>query len=69
VSALRDAMREKAREIFRGCSDSSCRLSPPGGMRTNGGCRCRDKLETLLCDVWNEGYDDGREDGRAEVCE
>ncbi len=29
-----------------GCIDHSCRFGPPGGMGTNGGCRC-DEHEAL----------------------
>lgn len=50
-----------------GCGDNSCMWGPPGGMATNGGCRCRspkggdDRLElfkmskvaTHLLDVYN----------------
>lgn len=30
----------RAHGVALGCGDNSCRLGPPGGMATNGGCRC-----------------------------
>lgn len=55
-------LRERMRKIIReGCGDSSCPRRPPGGMRTNGGCRCVDNAIALL----REAYDIGLAHGSA----
>jgi hypothetical protein len=35
-----------ARVHFEPCGDNSCAFGPPGGMTTNGGCRCCGKRDT-----------------------
>lgn len=39
----REALLQQLREL--GCSDTGCVFRPPGGMGTNGGCRCLREIE------------------------
>jgi len=37
---------------FEPCSDGNCMLGHPGGMHTNGGCRCGRYLEGGAQGIW-----------------
>lgn len=54
-----DTLRTKTRELYNlmryGCTDGYCTMRPrAGGMHTNGGCRCIDRLAELSLDVAGE---------------
>lgn len=40
-----------------GCGDNSCHFVKPMGMATNGGCRCREKIEAALEEAYTAGVD------------
>ena len=42
-AALRGALATVSR--FVGCGDGGCQFVRPKGMHTNGGCRCKEKLQ------------------------
>ena len=37
-----------------GCGDNSCMWGSPGGMATNGGCRCHDRAEMVTTEQLEE---------------
>lgn len=47
---------ELVRLLLQGCGDSSCAFErgPKTGMRTNGGCRCHERVEEALEDAKQE---------------
>lgn len=43
------------RPEIEGCGDNSCECRSPGGMATNGGCRCDDRRKRAALLAWR-GY-------------
>ncbi len=73
MGTVKLAARELRLELARGCGDSGCRYESPkgGGMRTNGGCRCHERIEDALAEAeergWRRGYDYGKRADHQDV--
>ena len=50
VRLARASARNLEAQLLRGCGDNSCRFGPKAsrGMGTNGGCNCRDEIQSAL---------------------
>lgn len=47
-----DLSPEREPTLSLGCSDSGCPAARPGGMRTNGGCRCELREMRAAAGAW-----------------
>jgi hypothetical protein len=65
---VRTIARRIARELRKGCGDNSCyfRQSQRGGMGTNGGCRCHERVAEILTTRTPQPTDAARAEAHAD---